>query len=117
MERVEALGRYQALARKLEMRTEILPFPGLEAVAEASLVAEYEEYPDFGNDPRAVIARLAAEGMKVVYGKTHIFLLPFESKDLENDGLFPQHFQVTDDMDPELRELILIDKALAPIKI
>jgi len=61
-----------------------------------------------------VIAQLVSEGMKVVYGKTHIFLLPFKSNDLENDGLFPQHFQVTDDMDPELRELILLDKALAP---
>jgi hypothetical protein len=61
-----------------------------------------------------LIAKFKQEGMKVVFGKNtengDVFILPFGSDNIENDGVLPKIFQIVDGMDEKLKELILLGR-------
>jgi len=109
------LEEYISLAEELSRCHEGLPFPGLDEESYGKLKAVDEEYPGVTTPTDQIIARMQAEGIKVVFGKHpdsgNVFVLPFLSEDIENDSLSPHHLKIIDEMDDLLRRLILLNRA------
>lgn len=104
---------YSTLAERLSQRTEAFAFTGINPEHYAELKAADEEAPGWTTPIDVLVERFNAEGVKVVFGKNpgsgNIFVLPMGSDNIEEDSLKPRHLAITDDMDDELRELIIGD--------
>jgi hypothetical protein len=110
-ESVETRKEYLvALAKELHESHEIFPFPGLEPGSYTSLKASDEEFPGYSTPIDDLIERFEKEGMKVVLGEHpesgNVFILPAQSDDIENDMVFPKHFQTGGVVSEKLRRLI-----------
>lgn len=103
-----------ALAQGLSEKREGFPFPGIDPGSYAELKAIEEEFPGFATPIDELIKKFESTGFKVVFGehgeRGDIFVLPSSSNDIENDGLFPRHLNISDDMDEALKRLILARK-------
>ncbi len=104
-----------ALAKELSESREVFPFPEIESGAYSKLKATDEEYPGYTTPIDELVVRFAQEGIKVVLGSHpdsgNVFILPAGSDDIERDSVFPRHLQFSDDMDPRLKKLILLNKS------
>lgn len=102
------------LAAELSESREALSFPGIDPESYAKLKAVEEEFPGFATPIDELIERLSKEGFKVVFSADkasgNIFILPKNSDDIENDGLFPRHLAITNNMPDKLKRLIEINK-------
>jgi hypothetical protein len=113
-ERAEQKRKKISLSRELEKIRERLPFPGIDPEHYSKLKAEEEEFPGYVTPIDELVARFKDRGMKVVLGNNpesgNVFVLPFDSDDIENDSVFPQHLQSDGIMNGQLRELVLLSK-------
>ncbi|MFA5994496.1 MAG: hypothetical protein WC823_06070 [Parcubacteria group bacterium] len=113
-EKAEIVRRKITLARELSESRECFPFTGINPYNYQETKAVEEEYPGYFTPIDELIAKFKQEGMKVVFGKNtengDVFILPFGSDDIENDGVLPKIFQVTDNMNEKLRELMLLGR-------
>ncbi|MFA6519291.1 MAG: hypothetical protein WCT41_00470 [Candidatus Paceibacterota bacterium] len=111
-------SEYLRLAVELSEQVEALPFFGIDEGAYQTMKKGEEEvdpdYPDTTTPIDARVARLQLHGMKIVLGKNPqsgmVYVLPGDSDDIENDGLFPRHLSLHSDMDARLKKLILANK-------
>lgn len=116
LERAEKMpiAEYVRLAREIIEGHENFPFTGLNQESYTTIKADQEEYPGYSTPIDELLARFQNEGMKVVLGKNpesgNVFILPSGSDDIENDNLFPRHLEVTEDINPKLKRLILANK-------
>ncbi|MCX6735514.1 MAG: hypothetical protein NTZ13_00305 [Candidatus Parcubacteria bacterium] len=99
-----------SLALELSQNQESFSFPGINTEAYARLKADEEEFPGFATPIDEIIERCKKEGVKVVLGKNpesgNVYILPVQSNDIENDGIFPKHLQMNGVADEKLKELI-----------
>lgn len=102
--------RYAALAERLSGYAESLPFPGIEEHAYPKLKAESDEFPGYATHIDVLIQRFKAEGLKVVMERGKAFIVPFGSDNVEDDSILPRFLAVTDDMDTNLKTLIVAGK-------
>ncbi|MEI6528555.1 MAG: hypothetical protein WCO10_02690 [bacterium] len=104
-----------SLATEISGSQEIFSFPGVDQEAYAKIKAEDEEYPGCTTPIDEIIKRFKAEGIKVVLGKDpesgNVYILPAQSSDIENDGLFPKVLITTEGMNDNLKKLILLNRA------
>lgn len=102
------------LAKKLSQRTEGFPFRGIEDASLTKLKADDEECPGFVTPIDTLVIQLETQSMKVVLGDDpdsgNVFILPRDSDNVVEDSVLPRHLKVSDDMDPDLRKLILHSK-------
>ena len=112
------MSEYLRLAVELSEHPEAFLFFGIDdAVYQTMKKGEEEvdpDYPDTTTPIDARVARLQLHGMKIVPGKNPqsgmVYVLPGDSDDIENDGLFPRHLNIHDDMDPRIKKLILANR-------
>jgi hypothetical protein len=100
------------LAIELGENQEIFPFPGIDPEAYVTMKNAEKEFPGYTTPIDELITRFKNEGIKVVLGKDpdsgNVFILPGQSNDIENDGIFPKYFQISEIMDEKLKKLILM---------
>lgn len=109
----------QRKMRLIELATELseveggLSFPGIDSTGYAKLKTDEDVYPGCATPIDELIQRFSGEGVKIAFGKDpgNIYILPCGSDDIENDSVFPRYLDMRDDMDPRLRELILLNRA------
>lgn len=110
----QAKQEFIVLATRLSEKPEGFTFQGINLESYERLKANDEKYPGYVTPIDELIARFKSEGFKVVLGSHlesgNIYLLPLASDDVEQDGLFPGYLEMTDDMDADLKKLILNDK-------
>lgn len=108
--KVEAIKSGLALGEVLSREPEPLVFPGIPQEILDRLLVEDEEYPNLSTPTLTIIARMKSEGMRVSFGdhpdSGNVFVVSSQSKDVENDGLFPRHLQIVPGMPKGLRDLI-----------
>ncbi len=104
------LQQYLALAERLAGYSDAFPFQGLEEIGYQKLKAESDEFPGYATPIDDLIKRFEMEGVKIVIEKGKVFVLPFNSTDIENDSIFPRFLKMTDDMDNNLKTLIKAGK-------
>lgn len=111
-------SEYLRLAVELSESPESLPFFGINDETYATMKKGEEEpdpdYPDTTTPIDVRIKRLQEHGMKVVLGKNPqsgmVYILPGDSENIEDDGLFPRHLDISSDMDPRVKKLILANR-------
>lgn len=100
-----------ALAIELSKRSEGFPFSGIKPESYSIIKAVDEEYPGYTTPIDRMIENYRTQGIKVVLGNHpesgNIYILPLNSNNIEEDGLFPEHLLVTEDMNEGLKKLIL----------
>ncbi len=108
-----------SLAAELSERSETFPFPGIDPNAYQKIKAKEEEYPGYTTSIDEFTSRCKAEGIKVILG-THpnnigqVFILPAQSSDLVNDGVFPGNLALVNTMDQRLKKLVHLDRERLP---
>lgn len=112
----EALKREKiALAKELFESRESFSFPGVGPDSYAELKAGDGEDPGYTTPTDKILERMQNEGMKIVLGKHpesgNIFVLPFQSDDIENDSISPRHLLVEGVEDEKLKRLIALSKS------
>jgi hypothetical protein len=117
LEKEKNLKEYISLAEGLSDKNEIHSFSGIDPERYSSIKETEEEFPGYTTPIDDLIERMKSEGFKVVMGKDrlsgNIYILPTSSNNIEEDGLFPQYFNIGSDMNHELKKLILIDKNMS----
>jgi len=116
-------AEYIRLAEKLSESPEGFPFPGVNPEAYAKLKADIEDdagrsdYDILSPTLDELIERFKNEGVKVVLSRSAdgtcrgtVFVMPMGSTDVQSDNLFPRHLEISSDMDPELKKLILANR-------
>jgi hypothetical protein len=107
---------YIQLAKELAGKAEKFPFSGLEEDSYTQIKADDEESPGYSTPIDEIIEKLTSQGIKVALGKNpdsgNVYILPFNATDVQQDGLFPRHLKASDDMDPELKKLVMQNKAI-----
>lgn len=99
------------LLERLSSHNESFPFPGIKESSYIQLKAESEEFPGLATHIDELIKRFEEEGVKVVVDKNgQAYILPFESDDIENDSVFPRHFDIKKEMNDDLKKLIQAGK-------
>ncbi len=115
-ERERVVAEYLAVGRELAESGEAFPFAGITAEAHAAQLAAAAEFPEYTIPVDVLLAKFRDQGMKVVLGgdlaRPTIYLLPRESSDIEEESIFPRSLEITDDMDPRLKRLVLADKKM-----
>lgn len=100
-----------ALTIELSEARENFRFPGINPESHSKLKANDAELEGLCTPIDKLIQRFKREGLKVVFGDDsesgNVFILPFESNDIESDSIFPEHLQIDETMDSRLKELIL----------
>lgn len=113
-ERAEQKRKKISLARELEKIREEIPFPGIDPAQYAKLKDEEKEFSGYATPIDELVERLKAQGMKIVFGSDsesgNVFVLPFDSDDIENDSILPQHLQSDGVINDSLKNLILFCK-------
>jgi hypothetical protein len=108
--------KYIQLIETLSQKVDGFPFPGVDEETLKGLLEEEAKYPGFATPVEKLLIRMREEGIKIVQGvhpgSGNVFVVPLLSDDIENDSLFPRHLDPTPDMDSQLRELILANRAL-----
>ena len=104
-----------SLATELGERRECFPFPGINPKALERIRDFDKEYPGYTAPIDDIIARCKVQGIKVVVGTNpknvgEAYVLPAQSDDIENDRIIPKSLQITEGMDRNLRQLILMDR-------
>lgn len=103
-----------ALAKELMANQEVFVFPGINPAFYTKMKVEELEYPGFATPIDELLERFKNEGAKVVFGEYpesgNVFVLPFLSDDIENDGILISRLQEGDAVDARLNKLILIKK-------
>ena len=101
-------------------KSETFSFSELDESAYAKLKADEEDMPGMTTPIDELVAKFQAEGLKVTFGdhpaSGNVFILPATATDVEMDSVFPRHLKVTAGMDPALKQLIEMNKALAAAK-
>jgi hypothetical protein len=120
-ERIDRLAEIRIqLAKKLGERTETFPFKETDfndtsrkKLEEADKIAE-EECPGYITPIGTIIEKFISQGFKVVAGTRNkdVFLVPWNSNNIEEESVLPRHLNATDGMDPDLRKLIKLSKAI-----
>jgi len=107
----QELKNYIALAKELSERVEGFPFPGIKPESYLNMKATDEEFPGYSTAIDIMIENYKTQGMKVVLGNSpesgNVYFLPLNSESIEEDGLLIHYFVVTEDMDEDLKKLIL----------
>jgi len=113
-EREKRRGRIISLAKELTENREKFSFSGIEADSYLKLKADENEFPGFVAPIDELIQRCEAEGIKIVLGDDpesgNVFVLPYESDDVRNDSIRPQHLKIDENMDRRIKELVLLNK-------
>ncbi|MDB5244483.1 MAG: hypothetical protein JWN18_353 [Parcubacteria group bacterium] len=107
-------SEYLCLAVGLSERAESFPFLGLDEKVYSKMKDDENnpnpDYPDTTTPIDERIERLHVHGMRVIIGKNPqtgmVYIMPADSVDIENDGLFPKHLAVREGMDPSLQQLV-----------
>lgn len=103
------------LLKALSERQEGFPFSGLEDDVYAKMEADEKEYPGFATPIVDLMTRFKAHGCKVVLGGDpnggNAFIVPGDSTDVVMDSVLPGSLKISEDMVPELKKLVLRDKA------
>lgn len=113
----ESLKEYIALAKELIASSETFPFPGIATEELAKMQATDAEFPGFTTPVEVLVARLHAEGMKIVPGDNiesgNIFIVPAGSADevVEDRYITPRHLLPAGEMDERIKKMISIDQA------
>lgn len=115
--KTEAILRKEAkiaLAKELFESGEKFPFEGIDPEVYTRMKEQEVEYPGYTTPVDEIIARCKTEGIKVVLGdhpeSGNIYVLPFNSNDIEQDSLFVRQLQISDSMDERLKSLVLMDR-------
>ncbi|TRZ53645.1 hypothetical protein D4R99_00475 [bacterium] len=102
-----------SLAIELSQTPENFSFPGINSETYAKMKADEEEFPGYATPIDELLERFTKEGMKVVLGKNpesgNVYILPVQSNDIENDGIFPKQLQMEGITDEKLKELVILD--------
>ena len=103
------------LTRELSESRECFIFPGFDSDSYQRLKAQDEEFPGLVTPIDELEKRFKEEGIKIVFGSDpescNVYILPFGSNDNRNDGIFPEHLKIVENMDPRFKELILTRKS------
>lgn len=107
---------YCITAVELSKRREGFSFPGVTPEGYAGLKADSDAYPEYATPIDELMEKFRTQGMKVVLSKdptsANVYIIPRESDDVQMDNIYPRHLIVTDDMDYELKKLIILNKEL-----
>lgn len=103
---------YRKLAENLRERVECFPFPGLRVSSYEKLKAESDEFPELMTPIDELVKSFQENGFQIIEeANGNIFILPFNIMPTPNNvrdfSIFPKHLEITPDMDPELKRLIL----------
>lgn len=103
-----------SLVAELSESQEGFTFPGINPEDYEKLKADRDEDSEYFTPVEELVARFESQGLKVVQGNDpssiNPFILPAQSNDIENDGIYPRYLQITDSMDEGLKRLILLNK-------
>jgi len=103
-----------ALARELSEGNETFSFPGITTETYSKIKSLDEEFPGLTTPIDELIRRFESEGIKVVLGETpesgNIYILPSQSNNIEEDGIFPRQLQDDRVTDDRLKKLISMDR-------
>lgn len=106
--------QFIALAKELSERHEGFPFPGISPESYTEAKASDEQFPGYATPIDILLERFRTQGMKVAFGphpeSGNVYLLPLNSDNINEDGLFPRHLMVLDGMDENVKKLILANK-------
>ncbi len=87
---------------------------GIDPEAYAAMKADEEEFPGLVTPIDERIKRLEEQGFRISFGRFkdsgNVFVLPALSENIREYSIFPRHLQIADDMDEELKKLILANK-------
>jgi hypothetical protein len=104
-----------ALTKELSELQERLPFSGIEPENYLRLKADDATSEDHCTPIDELIQRFEKEGIRVAFGENlesgNVYVLPFQSNDIESDGIFPKHLRIDASMDSRLIELILASRS------
>ena len=104
-------AEYIRLAERLS-HAESFPFTGISQDSYSEIKAT--EDPEYATPIDVLIERFKEHGMKVVLGKYpesgNVFILPADSDNIEEDNVFPHHLKISNDMESELKKLILANR-------
>lgn len=105
-----------ALVRELDAGREFFSFPGIDHDSYQKLKSEEEMFPGCVTSIDELMQRFKREGIKAVLGDDpesgNVYILPRGSDDVRNDGIFPKHLQIVENMDKRLKKLILMSRVL-----
>lgn len=114
--------RYIFLAKELSKiiegsgKPERFEFKGIKEESRLKIEAETKDFPEYSTPIGELIEKFKSQGMKIVLSKDpesgNVYVLPFDSENVEMDSLFPRHLIVTEDMDVRVKELISINLEL-----
>ena len=103
-------SEYIRLAVELSEHPEAFPFFGINPDAYIAIKRGEQEDPGFATPIDVLIERFREHGLKIVLGKNpqsgNVYVLPFDSNNIEEDSIFPLHLAIHSDLDPKLRKLI-----------
>lgn len=107
-------SEYIRLAVELSEHTEAFPFFGINPDAYTVIKKGEQEDPGYATPIDVLIERFREHGVKIVLGKNpqsgNVFVLPFNSNNIEEDSVFPWHLDIRTDMDLKLKKLILANR-------
>ncbi len=114
-EREKRRIRIVALTKELSEKQEAFPFSGIEPENYLRLKADDAKVEGLCTPIDDLIQRFEKEGIKVTFGidpeSGNVFVLPFQSDEVESDGIFPKHLRIDESMDGRLKELILASRS------
>ena len=113
------------LSIEVSERKEAFPFSGLDPEEYAKIKATDEEYPGFSTPVDEMIAKFEEQGMRLALStfdsqKGNAYIIPGDmeptQKNIEDWGLKPENFEITNDMDESLKKLIEVAKDYKKLK-
>ena len=108
----EEVAEILALAKELVESGEVFPFPGIKADEYAAMQAADIEYPGCSTPTSEIMERMKMEGIKVAFSphpeNINVLILPAGSNDTAEDIILPRHLEMNEQMDPRLKQLILL---------
>jgi hypothetical protein len=102
---------YIDVALELAKNPEGFTFPGITEESYVIIKKNDEECAGFVTPIDDILEKMKTQGMKILFGKdqSNVFLLPKDSDNMD-DSIMPKFLVVNDEMEDNLKKLILINR-------